>query len=88
MKLIKFTASWCGPCQAMKRAKTVERLAEKYALDLEVYDTDDKLGRALSDERDVDTIPTVLLVDGRGRELARSEAASLTMLEKTFAKYF
>ena len=88
MKLLKFTASWCAPCQAMKKAKTVEKLAEKYGLTLEVHDTDSKAGGALSDDLDVDSIPTVVLLGPRGKELARYEGGgSLAMLERAFKKH-
>ena len=88
MKLIKFSAKWCPPCQAMKKAKTVEKLAEKYGLALEVHDTDSTTGRPLSDDMKVEIVPTVLLMGPRGKELARHEGpASLVMLERQFKKH-
>ncbi len=88
MKILKFTASWCGPCQAMKKARTLEKLAEKYGLELELHDVDTKKGDATADRFGVTAIPTMVLTGARGKELARIEgSASLAMLEKKFGRH-
>jgi len=42
MKLIKFGAEWCGPCQHLKKVKTLEKFVEKHSdVSLELVDLPD-----------------------------------------------
>lgn len=87
MKLLKFTASWCPPCQAMKKAKTLEKLAAKYDLELVIYDDDDKAGRKVADKYSVEALPRRCWWGFEARSSPASGRASLAMLEKAFARH-
>jgi thioredoxin 1 len=63
-KLLVFSASWCGPCKAMKPT-----LLELDQSRLVYYDIDEAM-----DERaqyEVRAVPTLILVDESGMELKR-----------------
>ncbi len=66
--LLEFTASWCGPCQKVK--PEVERLARR-DVPVRVVDVDDDPRSAK--KYDVGSVPTFVVVDARGAELARTE---------------
>lgn len=56
-KIIRFTASWCGPCQALKM--TLE--GEDLGLPVEVVDID--VNPELAREYQVRSVPTMVLVE-------------------------
>lgn len=63
-KLLVFSASWCGPCQAMKPA--LEKLDQDR---LVRYDIDTAL-----DERakyEIRAVPTIIVIDETGEEINR-----------------
>lgn len=63
MKVLKFSASWCGPC------KSLEQTLEKTDLGLPVesYDIDEQA--ELVQKYRVRTVPTLVLVDEDGKAL-------------------
>lgn len=71
LKVILWTADWCGPCQALKKAKTLEKALETLAEaghigTLEVRDVDSKEWSDVSDDEDVQAMPTIdLIYDGQ-----------------------
>lgn len=82
--LYVYSAKWCGPCVAMKRAKTCEKLAEAKGLQFMYVDVESEDGEALSDEAKVTFLPTIAL-RREGKELARHEgAANFKTLEAWF----
>lgn len=137
IRLLKFGATWCGPCRSMARAKVFEKFQEKHP-DVEVvlYDlpggpvaavleddgeleneelledlqedlpeglkgldaTQLRAAKAFKDfvapfaeadqeaeERDVNSLPTIIFEDEHGQELIRAtEAMSLSALEKLY----
>ncbi len=100
-RLIKVGAPWCGPCQAMAKAKTLEKFGEKHPeVRVEEYTLSDEDGEEgaklsdaekeandLADEYDVEAIPTCIITDMDGNELARTdEATGLSGLLKLYAK--
>jgi protein disulfide-isomerase len=71
--LIDFTASWCPPCQVMKREVWPDAEVGQLAGDRFVpvlIDVDQE--RGLAQRYGISTIPTVVVTDGTGRELRRA----------------
>ncbi len=71
--LVDFSASWCPPCIAMKHEvwpnAAVGQAVEAAYVPVQI-DVDQN--GAISDRFRVDSIPTVLILDGNGREIRRS----------------
>jgi thiol-disulfide isomerase/thioredoxin len=75
-KLLVFSASWCGPCQALK--PTIDKLDQDRIVK---YDIDEAL-----EEREnyaVRAVPTLILVDEDGKQIERLVGSqSLAVLQK------
>lgn len=57
-RVIRFTASWCGPCKALE--KTLEQI--NTSVPIEVYDIDEQPQYAT--EFGVRGVPTLVMLDG------------------------
>lgn len=68
--MLDFTATWCGPCRSMKPA--VETLIAK-GYPIRAVDLDQN--REMADRYEVTGVPTFIVVDPDGRELARTSGA-------------
>lgn len=80
-RLIRFTADWCGPCQTMKsQVFSQARVADAIASRFDAFSVDltqpDARAQALSQRYLVEYLPTLLVTDARGRELARLDHAA------------
>ena len=76
-RLLKFGALNCGPCIALAKARTLERVAEEFpGIGIKVMDCEDKNGEAppgtefekasaLAEEYEVSAFPTIIL-EARG----------------------
>lgn len=60
MKVLKFEASWCGPCKML--SKVLEGAEGKYTAEIEVVDIDEKPD--LAKKYGVRGVPTMVKVDG------------------------
>ena len=60
MKVLKFEASWCGPCKAL--SKVLEGAAGKYTTEIQVVDID--VDPELAKQYGVRGVPTMVKVDG------------------------
>lgn len=69
MKLLKFSASWCQPCKQL--TKTIES-ADLY-IPLQSVDIDEDVG--LTKQYGVRGVPTLVVLDDAGNELARKTGA-------------
>jgi len=63
MQLLKFQADWCAPCQTLTE---VMRGIEHYPIDIDTLE-----GMVLAKKMHVKSIPTLVLLDDEGLELAR-----------------
>lgn len=83
--LIDFTATWCGPCKALK--PIIEKVAQSHAgrlkvLQLDIDDSPDTPSRF-----NIRGVPTVILVKN-GQEVARNVGlAQKARLESIFAHH-
>ena len=68
--LLDFQAVWCGPCQQM--APEVEKLVSK---GYPVKKVDINQSPKLSERYNVEAVPTFIVVDAKGKELARTQGA-------------
>lgn len=58
MKILRFTASWCGPCKML--ASMLETIKTK--IPIEVYDIDEHGDLAI--DYGIRSVPTMILLDG------------------------
>ena len=65
MKLLKFEASWCGPCKALTKLMESTQLP----VPIEVIDVDESA--AVAAQYGIRSVPTLVLVDDAGAEVKR-----------------
>lgn len=66
MKLLYFSAPWCGPCKML--GPIMERVAQTIPVEKVLVDDDPELASKYA----VRSIPTVIVVDENGVELERT----------------
>jgi thioredoxin 1 len=67
MKALKFSASWCGPCKGL--AMIIKGAEDKITTPIEDYDID--TCGSLSATWNVRSVPTMILLNDAGSEVAR-----------------
>ena len=71
MKLIKFSAEWCGSCKAMNNV--VNKVLVKFpALEFEDIDVEDNIN--IAEHYNVKNLPTFVIVDN-DKEIARTSGS-------------
>lgn len=61
--VLDFYADWCGPCQTL--LPTVEKLAEEYEGDVEIFKVNVDEQRELASAFQVGSIPSIFFVKGK-----------------------
>ena len=67
MKALKFYATWCGPCKGL--SMVIKGAEDKITVPIEEYDID--TCGSLSAQWNVRSVPTMILVNDSGAEVAR-----------------
>lgn len=65
MKLLKFEASWCGPCKAM------DHILNSMNLNMEVENINIDTNSDRCKQYDVRAVPTLIKINEEGKELGR-----------------
>lgn len=65
MKLLKFSATWCGPCKMQ-----AQKLKE-HPIDVEVEEINVDSDNELISKFNIRSIPTMILIDNEGNSLHR-----------------
>ena len=65
MKYLYFSAPWCGPCKAFSP------IMEQVSLEVGVEKINVDENQAMSTQYSIRSVPTVILVDGTGKEITR-----------------
>lgn len=86
IKLVKFSAKWCGHCVAMKKTKVLEKLAEAHS-DVELIEIDVDQHEDVADEYEIESMPSIFFEDAAGFILAENAGGlNLAELEKLYTK--
>lgn len=64
MRLLKFSASWCGPC------KVLEHTLEKLGIEHETIDIEEN--EKIAADYKIRSVPTLVLLDDNEKEIKRS----------------
>ena len=80
MKILKFSASWCGPCKML--SMTIAGIKDEIPYPIEEIDID--VDSELAQSFGVRGVPTMVLVDG-DTEIRRKVGAMTAAELKTFA---
>ena len=68
MKLLKFEASWCGPCKM--QTSIIKSLGDKFTVPVVVIDIEEDMGAARI--YGIRSVPTLILLDDTGEEIKRN----------------
>lgn len=71
MKVLKFSASWCGPCKML--TKSIETIRDQTDAKIEEIDIDEQPERAK--QYQIRGVPTLVLLDNTGNEVKRKSGA-------------
>jgi len=71
MSLLKFTASWCGPCKKIQPIVEATLKAKELQSEYRAIDVETDSGLELSERFKVKGLPTFLWVDAVGAEVKR-----------------
>jgi len=67
MKVLKFQAAWCGPCQGL--SMVIKGAGDKITMPIEEVDIDNNV--FMSANFNVRSVPTMIMVDKEEKEIKR-----------------
>lgn len=70
-QVLEFSATWCGPCQAMK--PVFEEAVKKYDGKIKMQSIDVDENPALTEKYNIHSIPAFILIDAYGKVVERHE---------------
>lgn len=73
MRLLKFSASWCGPCKML--GKTIGAMKDKPEVIQNVVEIDVDEDPVAAAKYGIRGVPTLILVDDNGNEIKRVTGA-------------
>lgn len=79
MKILKFSASWCGPCKML--SKTIEGIKDEVPYPVEEIDIDNNT--EMAQKYGIRGVPTMIIVEG-DKEVKRKVGAMTAPELKTF----
>ena len=79
MKILKFSASWCGPCKML--SKTIENIKDEVPYPVEEIDIDNNT--EMAQKYGIRGVPTMIIVDG-DKEVKRKVGAMTSPELKQF----
>lgn len=82
MKVLKFYAEWCEPCNSLSMA--INSAADKISIPIEEINIDKEINIAI--EYGVRSVPTVILLDENNTELKRKVGAMTELQLLDFLK--
>tara|TARA_B110000977_G_scaffold196760_1_gene277819 strand:+ start:2668 stop:2919 length:252 start_codon:yes stop_codon:yes gene_type:complete len=80
MKLLKFHATWCGPCKSL--SQVMENCKDKW--DIPVAEVDIDQSRDIAMEYGIRSVPTMILCDENDNQLKRHSGS---MKESEFLEF-
>lgn len=80
MKLLKFSASWCGPCKML--SMTIAGIKNEISYPIEEIDIDEN--NDMAQKFSIRGVPTLVLVDNNNKEVKRKVGALTAVELKTF----
>lgn len=69
MKLLKFEASWCGPCKM--QTSVIKNLGKKVTIPITAIDIDEESSLDMIKYWNVRSVPTLILIDEEDVETAK-----------------
>ena len=67
MKVLKFQASWCGPCKGL--SMVIKGAGDKITMPIEEVDIDNNV--FMSTQFNIRSVPTLVMVDDKEKEIKR-----------------
>jgi thioredoxin 1 len=83
--LIDFTAEWCGPCKMMK--PVLEELRQRMGDKIRILKIDIDRSPVVSDTFNIQSVPTLMLIQKRNILWRQSGVMQVNQLEKIISQF-
>jgi thiol-disulfide isomerase/thioredoxin len=82
MKVLKFSAKWCGPCKIFK--PVFDKVVNEVNIKHEEIDIDSEVAQELNTKYNIRSVPTVILLDDINKVVKRNSGV---MTEDQFREW-